>query len=263
MARKKTDAEFRGEATKKRGNDFEVLSRYRGSRRKVAVRHLTCGFVYAVRADAFLRNAECPKCVGQVRYSDYTIRKRLKEAKNGEYVFCETYKGAGTRIKTLHVVCGKYFTVTPNKLINFDSGCRHCKRTHSKGEAKIEKGLNMLGVEYVQEKTFADLPRYRFDFYLPKYNYCIEFDGQQHYRPIEHWGGEERFLRNVSNDNYKNDYCDYKGIGLIRIPWYHYKDIPKILKELKKDLDKGKSPDYLVMPIAIKINIHEMETILK
>lgn len=28
-----------------------------------------------------------------------------------------------------------------------------------------------------------------FDFYLPDYNICIEYDGIQHFKPIEKWGG--------------------------------------------------------------------------
>lgn len=32
-----------------------------------------------------------------------------------------------------------------------------------------------------------------FDFYLPYYNTCIEYDGVQHFKPIDYFGGEKEF----------------------------------------------------------------------
>ena len=29
------------------------------------------------------------------------------------------------------------------------------------------------------------------DFYLPKYNLFIEYNGKQHYEPIEYFGGQQ------------------------------------------------------------------------
>lgn len=31
------------------------------------------------------------------------------------------------------------------------------------------------------------------DFYIPEYNIFIEYNGEQHYVPIEHFGGELQF----------------------------------------------------------------------
>ena len=33
-----------------------------------------------------------------------------------------------------------------------------------------------------------------FDFYLPKHNICIEYDGKQHFEPIDIFGGEDEFI---------------------------------------------------------------------
>ena len=59
-----------------------------------------------------------------------------------------------------------------------------------------------------------------FDFYLPKYNSCIEFDGIQHYEPVEHFGGQESYDYTVKHDKIKNEYCKNNGILLLRIPYY-------------------------------------------
>ena len=46
-----------------------------------------------------------------------------------------------------------------------------------------------------------------FDFYLPEHNICIEYDGQQHYRPVNKFGGEPQFKIGQKNDNIKSQYC--------------------------------------------------------
>lgn len=53
---------------------------------------------------------------------------------------------------------------------------------------KIEKILEKNNIRYIKEKTFdkcvnPKTNRYlRFDFYLPDYNCCIEYDGEQHFK---------------------------------------------------------------------------------
>ena len=58
-----------------------------------------------------------------------------------------------------------------------------------------------------------------FDFYLPEYNICIEYDGEHHFRPIEMWGGYEKFIINQENDEIKNEYCKNHNITLLRLPY--------------------------------------------
>ena len=81
----------------------------------------------------------------------------------------------------------------------------------------------------MQEKTFNDCynpetnVRLRFDFYLPDYNCCIEYDGIQHF---EGWSNSLLNLRdNKYRDNIKEEYCKNNNIRLIRIP---YTDFDKI-----------------------------------
>ena len=54
----------------------------------------------------------------------------------------------------------------------------------------------------------------RFDFYLPDYNTCIEFQGLQHFKPIDFFGGEEDFIIQQKNDNKKKEYCEKHNIPL-------------------------------------------------
>jgi len=58
-----------------------------------------------------------------------------------------------------------------------------------------------------------------FDFYLPNLNTCIEFDGQQHYNIIEHFGGEKILIENQVRDDIKNKYCLENNIKILRIKY--------------------------------------------
>ena len=75
----------------------------------------------------------------------------------------------------------------------------------------------------------------RFDFYLPDYNTCIEFDGEQHFKPIKHFGGKERFKQQQKNDQIKNDYCVENNIALIRISDYSDEALDSLIKGIRKE----------------------------
>ena len=65
----------------------------------------------------------------------------------------------------------------------------------------------------------------KFDFYLPDYNCCIEYDGKQHFEPIDYFGGKNGFIKTQERDDIKNQYCKNNDIKLIRIP---YTDLKKL-----------------------------------
>ena len=68
-----------------------------------------------------------------------------------------------------------------------------------------------------------------FDFYLPEYNACIEYQGQQHYTPIEVFKGESGFELRQKHDEMKRNFCIKNNIKLIEIPYWEYNNIEKIL----------------------------------
>lgn len=104
-----------------------------------------------------------------------------------------------------------------------------CGCLRSKGEAKIGEIFRQNKINFIEQKSF-DNCRYSktgtllyFDFYLPNYNCCIEYDGEQHFKEtfFSHDNLEERQER----DSEKDDYCLKNNILLIRIPYTHYKNL--------------------------------------
>lgn len=96
----------------------------------------------------------------------------------------------------------------------------------SKGECKIYKILSEHNILFYQEYKFKELQlnKYsalRFDFYLPDYNCCIEYDGLQHFE--NHFQvPEEKYQHQLQNDKIKNNFCKQNNILLIRIPYWEY-----------------------------------------
>ena len=125
--------------------------------------------------------------------------------------------------------CGEPFTCSLNNYQKSVTGkCPACNG-NSIGETVINEYLNELGIEHMWHYSFHDcrdknaLP---FDFYLPKYNCIIEFDGIHHYEPVY---GEDRFQKTISHDAIKNEYCKNNNIEIIRIPYWEFSNIKPII----------------------------------
>ena len=47
----------------------------------------------------------------------------------------------------------------------------------------------------------------------------IEYDGKQHFEPIDFFGGEDGFRKTQERDKIKNAYCKSHNIPLLRLPY--------------------------------------------
>lgn len=112
---------------------------------------------------------------------------------------------------------------------------KSCGCIKSNGERLIKESLQKLNIKYKQEYIFKNCinpktnQKLKFDFYLPDYNTCIEYDGEQHFKYSNNgWNNKENFEKVQYRDNVKNQYCEEHNIRLIRIP---YTDEDKINAE--------------------------------
>lgn len=123
------------------------------------------------------------------------------------------------------------------------SGCPKCKMV-SKGEIEISKILIKHDINFEFQKTFEDFRSftnnyYKFDFYIPKLNLLIEYDGIQHFKPVKYFGGDANLVKNQKNDTIKNKFCEDNNIPLLRIS---YND--KINKKLKEVIDQYNNVEH-------------------
>lgn len=122
--------------------------------------------------------------------------------------------------------CGNSCVVSGRALRSGET--KSCGCLKSSGELKIIQILFENNIRFETQKTFEGCKNcflLKFDFYLPDYNAVIEYNGEQHYCPIEFLGGEKRFQQQQKNDNIKKDWCLKNNIKFIEIPYFDYKKI--------------------------------------
>lgn len=183
----------------------------------------------------------CRKCSEEKnsekqKSNTYDFIKKAKKIHGDKYDYSKV-KYEGNR-KKIEIICkehGSWFQTPYNHIQN--KGCRHCSNK-SKGEIEVELALIERMINFTREKTFKKClnPKtkghLRFDFYLPEYNLCIEYDGRQHFESIEIWGGEKALKEIKIRDKIKNEYCKNNNIRLIRISYKERKNIKKIIRDL-------------------------------
>ena len=114
---------------------------------------------------------------------------------------------------------------TPSNLLA-GKGCPKCNE--SQGEKQITLWLKQHNINNIPQKKFIgcyDIHALPFDFYLPELNVCIEYQGEQHYRPVNFGGisdeeAHSNFLKTQRHDAIKKNYCTSNGIQLICIPYW-------------------------------------------
>lgn len=90
----------------------------------------------------------------------------------------------------------------------------------SAGIQNIIKILKKKGAEYDTEKRFPSCKDKRtlpFDIFIPQLNLLIEFDGEQHFKPVKCWGGIDVLRKTQHHDKIKNDWAFDNGYHLLRI----------------------------------------------
>ena len=91
-------------------------------------------------------------------------------------------------------------------------------------------------VEFIEQYKFKECKDKRelpFDFYLPNNNICIEYNGEQHYKPINKFGGADSFKIQQEHDKIKRNYCLEHNITLLEIP-YTYNTNEKVANFLSE-----------------------------
>lgn len=85
--------------------------------------------------------------------------------------------------------------------------------------------------EVVHHASPKWLGRQHLDIYFPKLNIGIEYQGAQHYEPIEFFGGQEAFEKTVARDEKKKQLCEKHNCLLIYADKGY--DLDEIINEIK------------------------------
>ncbi len=211
--------------------DYSLVD-YKNSKDKVKIICPIHGIFEQV-AGEHIRGKGCKKCAMDYFKIDTKIfieRSNLKHKNKYDYSLVD-YKNSKDKVK---IICPKHgiFKQSPAKHIN-GTGCPYCRL--SRGEMLIKNFLIENNVTFYPQKKFGEcrnklpLP---FDFYLPDYNICVEYQGEQHIKPVKFFGGIDNFKKTQSRDLIKKEYCNKNKIRYLAIPYF---DNP--IDILKKELN--------------------------
>lgn len=217
---KYTTAEFIEKANKIHNNRYKyTLTNYINNYTKINIICPEHG-VFTQNPNSHLQGFKCPMCYNEKRV--YNTEKFIELAKNKHNNLYDyslsNYKHSTKKVK---IICPEHgiFIQNAGSHIN-GTGCPFCKLSKGEKEIKIflEKKIIFFKSQFIfnECKDERNLP---FDFYLPEYNICIEYDGLQHFKPIEYFGGKKTFKSIQKHDNIKNEYCKNNNINLIRIKY--------------------------------------------
>jgi len=259
---RKSDKKFRDDLFKLVGNEYTTLQQYVNNKTPILTKHdiETCGYEWSPTPSSLLQEHRCPKCSGNLTKTQQEFEDELFKLTNGEFEVVGEYINCKSEIKIKHLSCNKEFNAFPSVLLRKPI-CPYCKKK-SNGETIVENYLIRNRYNYDPQYRISDckntftLP---FDFAILDTNgnlLClIEYQGEQHYKPVRFRGiSEERaknnFNKTIINDAIKKDYCLQKNITLIEIPYWDF----SILKEvLDREIGKYLTNSQIVFDKVVNV----------
>ena len=182
-------------------------------------------------ANSHLSGRNCFKCNGSEKHTKEIFSNKAIKIHGNKYDYSKVeYKGNKIKVEIICPVHGSFWQRPDNHLQG--NTCGKCRM--SNGEEKIKWFLEENNIKFEYQKLFDDCKNIRklpFDFYLSESNTTIEYDGRQHFIPIEPWGGDEGLKKIKNHDKIRNDFIIKNNINSIRIPYWEFKNIDKILEK--------------------------------
>jgi len=177
----------------------------------------------------------CKKC--SKIYDTDSFIKKAKEIYHNKYDY--------SKVKYIHskekvcIICPEHgeFYVTPNNFLKGHS-CPICKQSHLENEVRVFLIKN--NIKFELQKRFIWLGMLRYDFYLPDYNIAIECQGEQHFKVVKWFGGEEGFLMQKKFDENKKKLSYDNNIKILYYTHLKYKTFlgQKLIYTLDELLNK-------------------------
>ncbi len=178
------------------------------------------------------------------RYGNYTVLRNLDKLTNSINFKNIQYRNTPKEVKEKHLFVQKYCQKINNKLRVVEN------------EYRIEKGYNIVGSLISETILYKKIKEYfinynvvsqgspnwlkpqRLDVYFPDFNIGIEYQGDQHFRPVDYFGGEEGFRKTIERDIKKRNLCRRNGCVLIEVlPSYNFDNL---VNEIAMSIEKIK-----------------------
>jgi len=213
-------------------NNCEYISGYVSAEKKFTVKCQCNNLIYLSLGNIRLKKYKCTECNTGRENIKHTLEYVKEIAKNKKCEVISTEYINQSHIMEFRCECGRPFFATFKQFNKRQFRCTICAKSISKSEYDMMILLEKYGIKYQREYSPNDLSSFNggklsFDYAILDCEnnlYCLlELDGEQHYRPVSIFGGEDSFANQIENDKIKNNYCEDNNINLIRIPYWDFK----------------------------------------
>lgn len=245
--KKSTTEDFKEKAKKKHKNKYDYSKvNYKNRRTKVTIIcHKKDKFgkehgEFEQTPGDHLFGYGCPKCGNEYKPTNEEWIERANIIHNNFYDYSKTFYEKAN--KKVCIICPEHgeFWQTPSNHIN---GC-NCPECNSNEKSKMEEKINYLlkerGYAFERQKTFDWLKLKRnlfLDFFLNDFNIAVEVQGDQHYVPIEKFGGIPFFKLQQKRDKVKHELCLEHNIKVFYITKkdFNIDEINKYIDNIKNN----------------------------
>lgn len=230
-----------------------LLEEYINNYTKIKVKCKICNHEWNPFPTGLLSGHGCPECSRyNIMLSENEFFDRINFCSNNTIIIHNSYNGLLLDYVCECKKCGNIWETKGAHLIR-GHACPKCKS--SRGERIICSILDNHKIEYYFQKSFYELKGVgnkplSYDFYIPKYNLLIEFQGIQHDITNDFFGGEKQFKIQQEHDKRKREYAKQNNINLLEIWYYDIDNIESILlqkiNEIKENNLKLESVETVI-----------------
>lgn len=215
--------------------NIKIIGNYINSTTKISCECKICGNIWNTAPCSLIAGRGCPICgiqkIKDIKTKTHQTFLNEMQKISPNIKILSKYKGNKEKVKCQCKLDNHIWYATPDNLLH-GYGCPKC--SCSIGEYKISEYLISNNIYFIQYKTFDNLigvgnRKLSYDFYLPDYNLLIEFQGKQHEKPIDYFGGKEKFKIQQEHDKRKRDYAELHNIKLLEIWYYEIDNVDEIL----------------------------------
>lgn len=239
---------FIAKARKIHGDEFDYSeSLYTKSKETVKIKCKN-NHIFWQSPNVHLAGHRCPFCqktgkpywdsLPKISFEEFVEKSNLVHDSQYDYTKTKETFIEGNVNKKVLITCKEHGDFWQPMRTHIAGFCG-CKRCHKKWRAE-HKLLDRIREEFPNEIVLHQfsppwLHRQIFDIYLPDQNIAIEYNGQQHYIPVEWYGGTKSLIGQIEMDNKKRKVCLDNDCKLFEFPYFFSE------KQINEEIEKIKS----------------------
>lgn len=238
----KTQEQFIKEAIEIHGDKYDYSQvKYVDSWTPVAIICPKHGLFYQKPIQHINHKAGCIKCAHEHLSTIHALTKEefIKRARSvhGDKYDYSKVEYVNQKIP-ITITCPVHGDFEQVPLVHYNMGCG-CPKCTLKSQTKV---FEQLCSEFPNENILFEVGSHsvpwiggqRLDIYFPDYNIAIEYDGKQHFIPVEQFGGEIGLEETIERDKRKEELCSNNNCKLFRLKYdYTEDDFKKLISDIK------------------------------